>query len=213
MMTHNQDITLEQWARVRTLYSARVEHLDYCMGQLLDAWWATRANDSWVLFWSDHGEMLGDKGRCAKGVFYDSSVCVPVILRPPGGCAEPVVCDRPLSLTDLTATLLDIAGCKPVSPNVFGRSLRPVFAELDRIQAVSAFSEIGDRIMVFNGRWKMVVNSRNEVLKLFDTREDPAESVNLAGRRDTAETARDLQMQLLSFLLRAADRQFHEVNR
>ena len=212
MMSHNRDITPEQWARVRSLYSARVEHLDCCMGKVLDAWRAARGDDAWILFWSDHGEMLGDKGRCSKEVFYDASVRVPAILRPPGGSPKSVACDGLVSLTDLTATLLDIAGCDPISPNVFGRSLKPVFESPDEIGSPVVLSEVGDRTMLYDGRWKLVVNAQNEVLQLFDTVDDPIESVNLAGRADMAEVTEHLRGELLSFLLRTADRQFREVN-
>jgi len=212
MMGHNRDITPEDWARVRSLYSARVEHVDYCMGQVLEAWWATRGKDSWVLFWSDHGEMLGDKARCSKSVFYEASVRVPVILRPPAGQVEAVACDGLVSLPDLTATLLDIGGCESVSPNVFGQSLSRVFQDPEAVGRSIAFSEVGERTMVFDGRWKLVLNSRNEVLKLFDISEDPNESVNLAGRPDTAEVVGGLRGELLNFLLRTAHRQFREVN-
>ena len=212
MMGHNRDITPEQWARVRSLYSARVEHLDSLMGSVLEAWYAARGKDSWVLFWSDHGEMLGDKARCSKGVFYDASARVPAILRPPGGSPEPVTSARPVPLTDLTATLLDVAGCESPSPNVFGGSLKPVFDDPDAVGSSVVLSEVGHRTMVFDGRWKFVVNSKNEALKLFDTAEDPTESVNLAGRPDAAEVVERLRRELLDFLLRTSHRQFREVN-
>lgn len=211
MMRHNPDVTPEQWARARSLYSARVEHLDYLIGRVLDAWWATRGKDSWVLFWSDHGEMLGDKGRCSKSVFYDASVRVPVILRPPGG-SKPVVCDGLISLTDLTATVLNIADCESMSPNIFGHSLLPVFEAPDGVGLPVVFSEIGDRTMVFDGRWKLVVNSGGEILELFDLAEDPTESLNLAGRSDMSDIVRRLQSELLCFRLKTDDRQFREVN-
>jgi len=212
MMGHNRDITPEQWARVRSLYSARIEHLDHLMGRVLEAWRAARGDDAWILFWSDHGEMLGDKGRCSKEVFYEPSVRVPAILRPPAGSPKPVTCGGLVSLTDLTATLLHIAGCEKTSPNVFGKSLLPALESLDRVGAPVVFSEIGDRTMAFDGRWKMVVNSRDDVLQLFDLQSDPTEAVNLVGRSDTSEVVERLRREILDFLLRTADRQFREVN-
>ena len=43
------------------------------------------ANDTWLFFSSDHGELLGDHGLITKAVFYDSSVRVPVVVVPPPG--------------------------------------------------------------------------------------------------------------------------------
>jgi len=209
LMGANRDITPEQWARVRSLYSARVEHLDYCMGKLLDAWHAVRGRETWVIFWSDHGEMLGDKGRCSKCVFYEPSVRVPAMIRPPTG-TEPVTSDGLVTLPDLTATILDIAGAEP-GPNVFGRSLLPVF-DGTTVGSQFVISEVNDKTMIFDGEWKLVTNSRGEILKLFDLANDPTEAVNLAGRRDAGEIVEWLKDGLLSFLLRTADRQFREVN-
>jgi len=212
MMSHNRDITAEQWKRIRSLYSARVEHVDSCMGQILDAWYAARGKDSWVLFWSDHGEMLGDKSRCSKSVFYRSAVRVPVILRPPGGHPHPVAFDGITSLVDLTATLLDISETVENPSNVFGRSLRPVFEGQEAPHRRLALSEVHDRTMITDGRWKMVVDSSNQLLKLFDTASDPDESVNLAGRHDTEEVVRHLRECLLDMLLATAHRQSREIN-
>jgi len=211
MMGYNPSITPEQHARSRALYSAKVEHADYCIGRVLDAWHAARGRDTWVLFWSDHGEMLGDKGRYHKQVFYDPVVRVPAILRPPGG-SSPVTCSGLVSLTDLTATILDIAGCDPVSPNVFGRSVRRALETQGDIGSPVAFSEVYDRTMILDGRWKLVVNTLGDVLKLFDTQTDPTESVNLAGWPDAAGVTERLKSELLSFLLRTPYRQRREVN-
>lgn len=212
MMDHNRSITPDQWARDRSLYSARVEHVDYLMGRILEAWYARRGRDTWVLFWSDHGEMLGDKARTAKCVFYRSALRVPVIVRPPDGLAHGVECGGLCSTVDLTATLLDIAGCKERSPNIFGESLRPALAEPRAVGAELVVSEIGHRTMVFDGRWKMVVNRKNELLKLFDLAEDPDETLNLAGKPGTEPEVERLRADLLSFLLHTAYAQHREVN-
>jgi choline-sulfatase len=213
MMSCGHDITAEQWLRVRSLYSGRVEHVDGCMGRVLEAWMERRGGDSWVMFWTDHGEMLGDKGRTCKSVFYDACVRVPAVIRPPGGAPEPISHNGMISLTDLTATLFDMAECAEVPPNVFGESQLPVFENGDSVGRSVVFSEIQDRTMVFDGRWKMVMNTANEILQLFDTVEDPNESINLAGRPDMNGIADRLRRELLDFLLSTMYRQTREINR
>jgi choline-sulfatase len=210
VMSFHPNTTPEQFARLRALYSAKVEHVDAVMGRVLEAWYATRGRDSWVLFWTDHGEMAGDKGRCSKSVFFESSAHVPAILRPPGGAPNAVTCDGLISLPDLTATVLDAAGCEP-QQNVFGRSIRPAL-DGSKVGSSVVVSEIDDRAMIFDGRWKMVVNAGNDVLQLFDLKTDPTESLNLAGKSDTKGEADRLKHELLSFRLRTDDRQFREVN-
>lgn len=213
MMGHNFDITPEEWARVRSLYSARVQHVDHCMGRVLDAWYAKRGTDCWIIFWSDHGEMLGDKGRCSKSVFYRSAVRVPAILRPPGGAESPVVCDGLISLIDLTATLLDVAEWGETGLNVFGRSLRPVFSDPGSVGRDRALSEVHDRTMILDGRWKMVIRNDSQLLQLFDTTNDPDENTNLAGHPDTKDVVNRLRAELFDMLLATAHRQSREINR
>ncbi len=210
MMRHNKNVTAEQWARMRALYSGRVEHVDYCMGQILEAWYAHRGKNTWVIFWSDHGDMLGDKSRTAKSVFYKESARVPAILRPPDGC-KPLVCEGLVSTVDLTATLLDIAGCEP-QPNVFGSTLLPAIKEPNSVGADFVLSEVHNHTMISDGHFRMVVNSNDEVLELYDLVTDPEERLNLAGRPDTEEVVERLRSALLSFLLRTAHRQTREVN-
>ena len=211
MMSHHADITPEGWQRVRSLYSARVEHLDHLVGRVLDAWRTARGDNGWTIHWSDHGEMAGDKSRSSKAVFYESSVHVPATIRPPGGSSKSVKCSGLIGLTDLSATVLDIAGCEP-GPNVFGTSVLPAFDSPDSVGAPVVFSEIGDLTMAFDGRWKMLVNSRDDVLQLFDLQSDPTESLNLAGHPDTSDVVQRLRNELLDFLLRTTYRQHREVN-
>jgi arylsulfatase len=212
VMGHNPNITAEQWARNSTLYSAKVEHMDSLIGKVLEAWYERRGRDTWVMFWSDHGEMLGDKARTCKAVFYRSSLRVPVILRPPMGLESGVASDGLCSTVDLTATLLDIGETGDKSRNVFGDSLRPALEDPSSVGADYVVSEIDGRTMIYDGRWKMVVNRKNDLLKLFDTQQDPDETLNLAGKKGTETEVERLRGLLLGFLLRTADNQFRDVN-
>ena len=211
MTRHNREVTPDEWARMRSLYSGKVEHVDYLLGRVLDAWYRRRGRDTWVIFWTDHGEMLGDKRRTAKGVYYRASVRVPVILRPPGGLSCPTRQTCPTGLTDLSATVLDAAGCRP-GANVFGQSLLPAPQDANSVGHPVVFSELHHHTMVSDGRWKMLVDDGNQVLLLFDTQEDPDETLNLAGRCDTTEVVERLRGQLLEWLLRTAYRQHRDVN-
>ena len=205
MMRHNREVTPGQWLRMRALYSARVEHVDHLMGRVLDAWFARRGRDSWVMFWSDHGEMLGDKNRTCKSVFYEASARIPMILRPPKG-QEASVSNSLTSLVDLTAAVYEASGAGRET-NVFGTSL---MEEANGREA--AVSEVDERTMVTDGRWKLVVDPDGRTLKLFDGHADPAEAVNMAGHPDYGDEDARLREQLLRLLLRTADRQHREVN-
>ena len=64
---------------------------------------------TWIIYTSDHGEMGGNHGMMSKCVLYEPAVRVPLIVRPPGGCAPHVV-DSLVEHLDVPATLREIAG-------------------------------------------------------------------------------------------------------
>jgi arylsulfatase A-like enzyme len=128
------------------------------------------------------------------------------------GLDKGVVCDALCSTVDLTATLLDIAETDEKSHNVFGDSLRAALDKPNAIGADVVVSEISGRTMIYDGRWKMVVNNRNELLKLFDTVEDPTEALNLSGKAGTEAQVERLRDELLNFLLRTSEHQYRDKN-
>ncbi|MFW6133494.1 MAG: sulfatase [Planctomycetota bacterium] len=201
-------------ARFRALYYAKISHIDHWCGRILEALEARgMRDDTAVVFWSDHGEMLGDKGRFAKSVLYDGAVRVPLIVRPPGGAAGGA-CEALVSLVDAPATILDLAGCGESSggePLGFGRSLVKALGGQTAGEGWSGreavFSEIARRTMVCDGRYKMVVAHTGELLKLFDLREDPTEATNLAGRQETRDVVAALRERLLDWRLATDARQ------
>ncbi|TNJ67512.1 hypothetical protein FE784_03785 [Paenibacillus hemerocallicola] len=68
------------------------------------------ADNTIVVFCSDHGEMLGDHGLFLKTVFYEGALRVPLIVADPGGNRRGQVSDALVELADLHPTLLDWAG-------------------------------------------------------------------------------------------------------
>ena len=135
-----------------------------------------------VIFWSDHGEMLGDKYRLFKSVFYEESVHVPLIIRQPGCAAMGTVSPGLVQQTDVFPTILELTGCPP-KQGAFGKSLVPLLGKLEGKLHDSVFSEIGQRVMIRDERYKLVVNSSGVILKLYDLMEDPQEEINLLGKK------------------------------
>lgn len=128
-----------------------------------------------------------------------------MILRPPKG-QEASVSNSLTSLVDLTAAVYEASGAGRET-NVFGSSL----TEAGDGREV-AVSEVDERTMVTDGRWKLVLDADGRTLKLFDGQADPAEAVNMAGHPDYGDEDARLREQLLRLLLRTADRQHREVN-
>ena len=170
-------------------YYAMISLIDECVGQLVQQLEASgQLDNTWIIYSSDHGEMLGDHGLMAKFNFYRSSVQVPLIIRPPGGC-EAVTSDALAALIDIGPTLLDAADAPPLT-DVSGRSLLPTISG-DQSGRESLFSEIQKQSRkgeaptfraVCNQRYRLTLEtSTNTPCELFDLQEDPFEMDNRLG--------------------------------
>jgi arylsulfatase len=196
-------LTPDAIARMRAHYYAKISHIDSWIGRILETLEQRGMLDNtYIIFWSDHGEMLGDKGRVYKWVFYEESVHVPLIIRPPHAAHPGIVYDGLTTLVDVYPTILDLAGSS-AQYRGFGHSLLPVLDDPQLANHQEVCSEIDFRTMIFDGRYKLVIdNASAALLKLYDLQEDPDEAVNLVGHDGTEETVAHLKERLLAWLLR-----------
>ena len=189
-------------ARMRALYYAKCSHIDSWFGRILETLEERGVLDNTVIVhWSDHGEMLGDKGRVNKAVFYEEAARVPLIVRVPNAGVRGAVSGRLVSILDVYPTLLDLAGCGDEEWRGFGRSLLPLLDHPSAQHHDAVFSEIGDRTMIRTERHKMVLNSAGDVLKLYDMQDDPGEVDNLVGADGTKPVVAELRERMLTWLL------------
>jgi choline-sulfatase len=179
----------EHLIAMRRGFAALSHYVDDKLGELLAVLDETgRRDDTIVVFTSDHGEMLGEKGLIQKRSFYDWSSRIPLIVDYPGAAPRSVA--TPVSLLDLPATLIDIAGQAPARP-LDGRSLLPALRG-EALADVPVISEYhGEGIMrpcfmVRLGPWKYIYIHRSAP-QLFHMERDPGEWDNLAGQPDLAE--------------------------
>ena len=90
-------------------YYAQTANLDTNLGRLMQALEASGvADDTILVFTSDHGEMFGAHGRQAKLIFYEEAARVPFLVRWPKKIAEKTVTDVPLCTPDIMPTLLSM---------------------------------------------------------------------------------------------------------
>lgn len=209
-------ITEEINGRVRAAYYAKCEHADWWFGRITETLEKRGfIDDTLIVFWSDHGEMLGDKGLYNKTYFYEESVRVPLVVKPPSGtdCQRGAVCSRPVSILDAYPLIIDTAACGTDEWRGFGQSLAPLLADPETAHNEAVFSESeyhgGTRTMVCDERYKMAVRSTGELLMLYDLVEDPEEEVNLAGRPGTEDIEGRMRGLLADWLLRT---QYHVVH-
>ena len=95
--------------RSRRAYFANISYLDDKIGEVMEALEGTRQDkDTIILFVSDHGDMLGERGLWFKMSFYEGSARVPLMIAAPG--MEPGRVTDPVSTIDVCPTLCDLAG-------------------------------------------------------------------------------------------------------
>ncbi|WP_112321488.1 choline-sulfatase [Oceanibium sediminis] len=187
----NFDITADHVTRARRGYFANVSYIDDKIGELLDVLDATRAADNTViLFVSDHGDMLGEKGLWFKMSFLEGAARVPLMLSAPG--LSPGRVTTPVSTLDVTATLGEIAGLDlgDMAPWTEGTSLLPVADGAARGPVpleYAAEASVSPMIALIDEGFKYTA-CKADPEQLFDLAADPAELTNFA--QDPAQATR-----------------------
>ena len=167
-----------QW-RTRVAYYGLCTFLDRQVGQVLAALEESGlAENTLLVYTSDHGEMLGEHGTWWKSCFYEGAMRVPLLVSWPGRLPGGVV-PQAVSLLDIGATLLDFAGAPPL-PASTGRSLRPMLEGKGDAGEEAVFAEYlgsGQLMpcrMVRQGAWKYNYY-HGYPPELFNLEEDPGE--------------------------------------
>lgn len=186
----NFDITETDIARSRRAYFANISYLDDKIGELLQVIEDTR-QEAIVVFVSDHGDMLGERGLWFKMSFYEGSARVPMMIAAAGMPAGRI--DTPVSTMDVTPTLCDLAGIDmtEVAPWTDGESLIPLANGAQRTSPVlveyAAEGSNAPLVCLRQGRWKYN-RCALDPDQLFDLEADPHELTNLATDPSHSET-------------------------
>ena len=110
---------------VRAYYAA-VSFVDAQVGRLLDALDRLGLADrTLIVFWSDHGFLLGEHGQWQKQLLFDPSPRTPLIVYDPAAKGNGTPCDRAVELLDVYPTVADWAGLEKPK-HLEGYSLRPL---------------------------------------------------------------------------------------
>jgi arylsulfatase A-like enzyme len=204
----------EDSRKLIAVYWGYVALIDEQIGRLLRALDELGlAGDTAVCFTADHGEFTGSHRLHDKGpAMYDDIYRIPGLLKVPGGPAGQVR-EEFTSLTDFTATILELADLDP-SPAVDSRSLLPLARGEDvpwRDELVAEYH--GHHFpypqrMLRDARYKLVVNpeSWNE---LYDLRTDPHELHNRYEQPELREVREDMLRRLYRALRDRGDNFYH----
>ena len=203
--THLNTVTEEHVRTARHAYYGMCTYVDDKVGRIMEAMRATGlAEDTIVIFISDHGEMLGERGMWYKQTFFEWSTRVPMIVSHPGTFASGRVSEL-VSLVDLLPTLVDMAtdGAPPEAVDPLdGNSLTGLLSGSGdgwTNQVVSEYTGEGIRApcrMARRGRYKYMYTHGFPGM-LYDVEADPLERENLVDRPDMAEVAREMHAAVL----------------
>ena len=214
-----------QWI-YRSYYGA-ITHVDHEIGLLLDVLEATgTAENTLIVFSSDHGDQLLEHGINGKNCFFGSSVRVPFMLSLPGRI-KPARYDELIETIDLMPTLLEFMNV-PEPVECQGRSFAPLIADMGRdytphdvVFSENVIPEVinsggldlpfekgkgvdgirhPDAKMVRSNRWKYCYYA-DGYAELYDLSKDPAEANNLAGKAEVQAVESELRKRLLNWLI------------
>jgi choline-sulfatase len=196
-----EDFTLQ---RVIAEYYGMTTWVDDAVGRMLAVLDANGlAEDTIVVFTSDHGDYLGSHGRVQKGDLHEESVRIPLLVRWPGGLEPHIARQQVAALVDLAPTLLDLVGAE-TPPHMYGQGLanvlrgeRPTLANDYAIIETGRGAGIRTPTHLYGLPF---VDGGHELAgapdMFFDLVADPYQMLNLAGTGEQADLARDLDRRL-----------------
>jgi arylsulfatase A-like enzyme len=183
-------------------YYGAINHVDDQLNLLLQRL-RHESGPTYVIFMSDHGEMLGDHYFWRKSLPYEGAANVPFLLNGPD-IPQRTVIDRPIGLQDVLPTCCELADVA-VPAHVTGRSVLSLIRGESQWRDVifGEHAPMGDQHpgmhYVTDGRWKYVwFNDGCE--QLFDTAEDPRELHDLVQAGESKDTLQELHGRLIKHL-------------
>ncbi len=202
---YDDHFTAAQRVVGRRGYYGLTSFLDDNVGRVLRALEDSgQADNTIVLYLSDHGEMLGNHGFWAKSVMFEDSVAIPLIVAGPD--IPHGVNDTPVSLIDIAATVETAVGLspEPAAAPWRGRPLQDFVAAPEPGRLVlSEYHDGGSPTGAFMLRkddWKYVCYAGGYPPQLFNMADDPRELTDLGGGQDHENVRADMHAALTAIL-------------
>ncbi|MCD2181557.1 sulfatase family protein [Rhizobium sp. GN54] len=192
------EMPIEELKRTMAIYAGQIRYVDDQVGRILDTLESLRIlENTIVLFWSDHGEFIGDFGVTHKiPAFYECLIRVPLVLWDPTGRVPRGVNSSLVELMDGMATVLDLCGLQQprgshalsLADSVARR--RDIYADAGmmvrqpqapiaglRIKGALPPTPFGPGVMLRTREWKLCLYAEDQG-ELFDLNADPYETQN-----------------------------------
>lgn len=206
----------ETHRQITAAYYAMIEQVDTELGRMLEVLEETgQADNTIVIFMSDHGEMLGDHGIYLKGpYFYDCLTRVPLMIRWPGKFKGGTKVESMVELVDLAPTLLEAAGIE-VPSAMQGRSLMPLLTGQTKEHRDSVYMEYLDANATFEippmmtgvrtEKYKLSFYDKPRTGELYDLTKDPGEVNNLWDDPHSKDVREEMLHTLTARMLETTD--------
>lgn len=169
--------------RLPTVYGASVTLADAWLGRFLERFYASGLDrDTVVVFLSDHGILLGDRGWTGKPALelHPELIQVPFLLRDPSGRMAGQTTEYFASPHDVGPTLLRMTGV-PIPEAMNGVNLEPLLAGgKPRLRRRFCFGGYANHWYYRDDRWAFIADGNNSGRQLFDLRTDPHEQTSVA---------------------------------
>lgn len=213
-----RDLTESDKQGILAAYATSAEFMDKNVGMILNALDQSEyANNTLVIFTSDHGYLLGQHGRFEKHCCFEPAVRTALLMRFPTLIHSGQSTSALVELIDLMPTVLEWCGID-TPKNVQGRSLIPLLTQQTNLHREYVIAEYADNeeIMIRTERWKLIYSTGTRQrldgyyidipttpwLQLYDLMNDPNELVNLAGQNEYASLLEHLINKIIEHLIR-----------
>lgn len=206
----------KQHRKTTAAYYAMIEQVDAEFGRILDAVEKSgMADNTVVIFMSDHGEMLGDHGIYCKGpYFYDCLNRVPLMIRWPNKYKAGLKVDALVELVDIAPTVMDAAGIE-IPVGMQGKSLTPLLTGAAKDHRDSVYIEFYNAVgkydptpmatCVRTATHKLAYYQSLGTGELYDLAKDPGEFNNLWNHPDSKDVQNKMTQLLLARMIGSLD--------
>jgi uncharacterized sulfatase len=201
-----KDVSVEEARKCKQAYYATISFVDAQVGRLLDTLEEANLMDKTVIvFWSDHGYFLGEKGLWYKKKAFERSARMPLIIAAPG-LSQDKATQKPVELLDLYPTLADLCGLA-APRNVEGASLKPLLLDpKNKSWLKPAITQVWHNRKAWGYSLRTERYRYTEWLQgkagreLYDHNQDPEEINNLANQKQQARVVASLSRQLKPYV-------------
>ena len=189
---HSEVLKAGVWKdRVRA-YLASVSYMDAQVGRMLDALAKSKhADNTIIVFVSDHGWHLGEKQHWAKSALWRQATRVPFIWVAPGVTKPGTVSQRAVDTLSIFPTVCELTGT-PIPKHVEGISIKPLLADPKaewKQPAITTYMQNNHAITTEDWRYIRYNDGKEE---LYNQKTDPNEWTNVASKPENSSVKKDL---------------------